>query len=79
VARALDEGLTDLVIAADLELTDLETVTPEESLLDASRKMAIRDIDYLPVVDGPDSRRLLGLLSRAAILEAYQTRLLFQG
>ena len=35
-----------------------------------------RDADFLPVVRGGDSRRLAGLLSRADIMEAYQTRLL---
>ena len=78
VARALDEGLGDLVIAADLHDPDPETVTPGESLLDASRKLARRDLDYIPVVESEKSRRLLGLLSRAEILEAYQTRLLLQ-
>ncbi|MFO7586878.1 MAG: chloride channel protein [Gemmatimonadota bacterium] len=76
VARALDEGLLDIVIAADLQDPEVETVTPGESLLDASRKLGLRDVDYIPVVDREGSRRLVGLLSRADILEAYQTRLL---
>ncbi len=78
VARAIHEGLVDIVIAADLEDADVEVVTPRESLLDASRKMGMRDLDYIPVVDSEDSLRLVGLLSRADILEAYQTRLMLQ-
>lgn len=78
VARALDEGLINVVIAADLQDDDVETVTPSESLLDASRKLGRRDVDYIPVVEHDGSRRLVGLLSRAEILEAYQTRLLLQ-
>jgi CIC family chloride channel protein len=76
VARALEEGLADLIIAADLQVPDLETVMPGDSLLVAMRKMNLRDVDVLPVVQGRDSRRLSGLLSRADIMEAYQTRLL---
>lgn len=76
VARALEEGLADLVIAADLQVPVPETVRPGDSLLLAMRKMNQRDIDVLPVVRGEDSRRLAGLLSRADIMEAYQTRLL---
>ena len=79
VARALEEGLVDLVIAADLQAPELETVTPSDSLLVAMRRMNHRDADYLPVVRGEDSRRLAGLLSRADIMEAYQTRLLLDG
>ena len=78
VARAIHEGLIDIVIAADLEDTEIQTVTPGDSLLEASRRLGVRDLDYIPVVEGPESNRLLGLLSRADILEAYQTRLLLQ-
>lgn len=78
VARAIHEGLVDILIAADLEEGEVEVVTPRESLLDASRKMGMRDLDYIPVVDSEDSLRLVGLLSRADILEAYQTRLMLQ-
>jgi len=78
VARAMQEGLIDIVIAADLEDTEVEMITPRESLLEASRRMGVRDLDYIPVVESAESRRLLGLLSRAEILEAYQTRLLLQ-
>jgi CIC family chloride channel protein len=78
VARALDEGLGDVVIAADLQDPEPETVSPGESLLDATRRLALRDVDYIPVLESEESRRLLGLLSRAEILEAYQTRLLLQ-
>ena len=78
MARAIHEGLVDIVIAADLEEGEVEVVTPRESLLDASRKMGMRDLDYIPVVDSEASMRLVGLLSRADILEAYETRLMLQ-
>lgn len=78
VARALEEGLIDIVIAADLQVPEEESVTPDETLLAAMRKMNLRDVDLLPVLEGADSRRLIGLLSRADIMEAYQTRLLLE-
>ena len=78
VARAIHEGLIDIVIAADLEDTEIQTVTPDDSLLEASRRLGVRDLEYIPVVESAESGRLLGLLSRADILEAYQTRLLLQ-
>jgi CIC family chloride channel protein len=77
ISRALGEkGLVELLIAADLSTPVVETVLPTESLLEATRKMGLRGIDFIPVVDAPDSRRLVGLLSRSDILEAYQTHLL---
>lgn len=78
VARALEEGLIDVVIAADLQLPEDESVTPADTLLVAMRKMNLRDVDRLPVVEREGSRRLVGLLSRADIMEAYQTRLLLE-
>lgn len=77
ISRAIAEPeLTDLLIAADLMVEQFETVTPDRSLLEATRAMGVRDIDFIPVVESLHSTRLVGLLSRAAIMEAYETRLL---
>jgi len=73
-----EEGLKDLVVAADLALADVETACPADSLLDAMRKMGVRDLDYLPVVESPGSHRLVGLVGRRDIMEAYRTHLLLQ-
>jgi len=79
ISRALDDGgLLDLLIVADLAGPILETVTPDDSLLDAMNRMGLRDIDFVPVVERRESRRLLGLLSRSDIMEAYRTNLLLQ-
>ena len=77
-ARDLEENLIDVVIAADLQTPEEEFVTPKESLLVAMRKMNLRDVDLLPVLEGGESRVLIGLLTRADIMEAYQTRLLLE-
>jgi CIC family chloride channel protein len=77
ISRTLDDGgLLDLLIAADLSGPIRETVTPDDSLLDAVRLMGLRDVDFVPVVDHVGSHRLLGLLSRSDIMEAYRTNLL---
>lgn len=78
VARALEENLIDVVIAADLQMPEEEFVTPKESLLVAMRKMNLRDVEMLPVLEGGESKVLIGLLTRGDIMEAYQTRLLLE-
>jgi CIC family chloride channel protein len=79
ISRALDDaGLMDILIAADLTAEGVETVTPRDSLLDAMRLMGVRGLDYLPVIESPEQPKLLGLLSRGQIMDAYQTRLLFE-
>lgn len=61
---------TRTLIAADAA-TPAETVTPADSLLVAVRKMGVRGVPSIPVVD-PGSGRLLGLVSRAHILALYE-------
>ena len=48
---------------------------PDESLGDALRRMSVRDVGRLPVVDRTDSRRLLGVLRRADVIRAYDLAL----
>ena len=68
---AKDYGnLAALVLAVDLA-RPTETVTPNETLLDATRRMGVRGVSAVPVVD-PQSGRVLGLLSRHHVLAAYE-------
>ncbi|HKW45793.1 MAG TPA: chloride channel protein [Gemmatimonadaceae bacterium] len=68
---AKDYGnLTSLVLATDLARPS-ETVTPNETLLDATRRMGIRGVSAVPVVDSKTGR-VLGLLSRHHVLAAYE-------
>ncbi len=59
------------VRVADAMQADLETVTPDQTLADAALCMARRGVGRLPVVDGHDRGRLVGILSRSDILRAY--------
>lgn len=77
IAEAMsEEGVWEILVAADLAIEEVETVTPSDTLLEAMQKMGVRDLDSIPVVDSPDSRRLLGLVGRADMMEAYQTYLM---
>lgn len=68
---AKDHGdYAPVLLAADLAVP-VEAATPDESLLDAIRKMGVRGSDTLPVVD-PGTGRLSGLISRAHILAVYE-------
>jgi len=68
---AKDYGnLAALVLATDLA-HPTETVTPNDTLLDATRRMGVRGVSALPVRDAR-SGRVLGLLSRHHVLAAYE-------
>ena len=68
---AKDYGnLAPIVLAIDLAHST-ETVTPNETLLDAMRRMGVRGVSALPVVDAVTGR-VVGLLSRHHVLAAYE-------
>jgi CIC family chloride channel protein len=69
VAKNYTEA-TDLLVAADIAIP-AEVVAPTDSVREAVRRMGVRGIGALPVVD-PHSGRLLGIVTRAHVLGAYE-------
>jgi CIC family chloride channel protein len=64
------DAVDTLVLAADL-MRPSETVALDDSLLDAIRKMGVRGAAAIPVTDR-GSMRLVGLVSRSHVLNAYE-------
>jgi chloride channel protein, CIC family len=62
--------LAALIVAADVA-RPTETVTPQDTLLDAIRKMGVRGAGAVPVVDADDGR-YLGLITRSHVLNLYE-------
>jgi CIC family chloride channel protein len=60
-----------LVLADDLALRPVLSVTPDDNLHTALRHMTELNIDEIPVVDQKDPSHLLGLLSRRDLTLAY--------
>ncbi len=69
VARA-EHALDNVVIAADVAQPS-EVVAPSDSLLEAVRRMGVRGVGSLPVVD-PATQRVLGVVHRAGMLALYE-------
>jgi chloride channel protein, CIC family len=68
---ARDQGaLAALLMAADVA-GPTETVSPADTLLDATRRMGVRGSGSLPVVD-PATGRLVGVVTRAHVLARYE-------
>ncbi len=67
-ALARNAAASGAVLAA--ATTDVEVGYPDETLQTAVAKMLRRDIGRLPIVEGPGSRKVVGYLGRADILEA---------
>ncbi|MGE3802438.1 MAG: TrkA C-terminal domain-containing protein, partial [Candidatus Kapaibacterium sp.] len=48
---------------------------PDETIGSALRKMGVRDIGRLPVVDPRNSRKMVGMLRRTEVVQAYDAAL----
>jgi CIC family chloride channel protein len=70
-----DETLAGLLTAKDIATVRVVTLTTGDSLNDALLKFTERAYEYLPVVEDGDDGRLIGVLSRRALLSEYTDRL----
>ena len=50
---------------------DLLVAYPEESVWEALRRLSLRDVGRLPVLENRDSRKIVGLIRRSDIVRAY--------
>lgn len=67
----LNQDVHRLVVAKDIASIEVLTVTPEDTLHTALKKMTEAEIRELPVVSQEDPRRVLSMISRKDIIRAY--------
>ena len=63
--------LNDRMVVKDIMTSDVVTVTIEDNLATALEKITAKDFSILPVVAPDDPLKMLGILTRRDILEAY--------
>jgi CIC family chloride channel protein len=66
-----DENLKDLVVAKDLMTSQVVTISADDDLYNALEKITSKDFSVLPVVSPDTPSRLLGVLTRRDIMNAY--------
>jgi CIC family chloride channel protein len=71
-----ERDLMDLVVIKELATLDVITVTAEDDLDRAMKKIGYRNIEQLPVVDREGGRKLVGLISRRDMVSAYNRALM---
>jgi CIC family chloride channel protein len=67
----LEREIHQLVVARDLATVNVLTVTQEDNLSTALKKMTEAEIRELPVVSKEDSQRVISMLSRKDIIRTY--------
>jgi len=75
VREALSQARPSMTVQ-DAGTHDVVVAFPDETLNDALRKLGLRDVGRLPVVDRNDHTKLLGLVTRKNIIAAYNRALL---
>jgi CIC family chloride channel protein len=67
----LDEEMHLVMVARDIATDDVLTVTPEDSLHTALKKMTAAEVRELPVVSTEDPRRVISMVSRKDLIRVY--------
>jgi CIC family chloride channel protein len=71
-----EKSLENLIVAKEFSTPKVITVTKNENLDTALKKIGFKNIEQLPVVDEGDPRKIIGILSRRDILAAYNKALI---
>lgn len=71
-----DKNLENLVLAGDLLPDDVYTTYPGESLKLAMDKFMFETVNYLPVVESKDSRKLVGILPKRETLRVLKREMI---
>jgi len=75
VREALASGQPEMTVQ-EAGTHDIIVAFPDETLNDALRKLGLRDVGRLPVVDRHDHTKLVGLITRKNVISAYNQALL---
>jgi len=71
-----ESELADLVRAYDVATTDVVSVCPDDDLYTALNRFGYKNVEQLPVIDNPITRRMVGVIYRKDLLQAYQKELI---
>jgi CIC family chloride channel protein len=66
----------NLIIAKDIVDENYLYLTPEDNLDTAMKRFAQKDLGQLPVVDPQNPKKLIGMLKRTDVINAYNNAIL---
>ncbi|MBS0203598.1 MAG: chloride channel protein [Planctomycetes bacterium] len=71
-----DDSIWHLAVARDVMTTKIISVRKDDDLNTAMRRFTELNLDEIPVLDGTDSRRLVGMLRRKDAISIYNRRVM---
>ncbi len=75
--KSLDDASTDSRTVGDIATCDdLLVAYPDEPVWEALRRLSVRDVGRLPVLESDDSGHLVGIVRRSDIIRAYKVAII---
>jgi CIC family chloride channel protein len=74
INKALGQGDADAEVSKVMT-RDVTKCFPDETLKKALHRMAVRNVGRIPVVERDDKERIIGLITRKSIINAYNQAL----
>ncbi len=71
-----EEHLKHLIIAKDIAATDVISTFPDENLSEVIKKFSKLNIDEIPVMEGRDSKRVVAMIKRKDVIDAYNREMI---
>ena len=73
---AFEEDLEMLALVRDIATKELVTVTPDQNLYDAFRRMGSNNVEQLPVVSAQNPHKVVGVITDHDVVRAYNKALM---
>jgi chloride channel protein, CIC family len=74
-----EDNLHNLIIAKDIAVTSVFTALPDQDLSEIMKMFANLDIEEIPVLESKDSRKVVGVITRKDVLDAYNDQMVKRG
>ncbi len=71
-----EEHLRHIIIAKDIAATDVITTFPDENLSEVIKKFSKLNIDEVPVMESQGSRRVVAMIKRKDVIDAYNREMI---
>jgi CIC family chloride channel protein len=71
-----EESLHLLIVAEDIAVKDVITTHPDENLNEVMKKFGRLNIEEIPVMEREGSRKVVGMVKRRDVIEAYNREMI---
>jgi CIC family chloride channel protein len=74
-----EESFNNLIIAKDIAVTSVFTTFPDQDLSEIMKMFSSLDIEEIPVLASRNSRKVIGVITRKVVIDAYNDEMVKRG